>query len=113
MGECIFDPFWIRLGIRLAPASAGPQNGFATDPQTDPKRIAKRIQNGSKTHPSRGKREFGDPPLDLSGGPFGGTLGDPLDPFLDPFAGPAGLGAAGLDPKRIPTRIENGSKTDP
>ena len=51
------DPFRIRSGIRLQiPPGLGPKR--------IPKQIPKRIENGSKTHPSRGKRVPGDPPGD-------------------------------------------------
>ena len=115
------DAFLIRFrsvwgsvwGSVLAPAPAGPQNGFANGSpnrsETDRKRIDKRIQNGSKAHPPRGKRGSGirrRARLGVRLGSVGGSVGGFV---LDPFAGPAGLGPAGLDPKSI---SPNGSKTD-
>ena len=125
MGECVFDPFWIRLGIclgiRFSPSPGGTpkrickripkqiRNGSKTDRQTDPKRI-------KSASPSR-EAWFGDPPQGPSGGPFGVRWGIRWRICFGSVcrasrAGACWVGSQKHLPKRIENGSPNGSKTD-
>ena len=98
---CVVDPFLDLFGDPFWPQPRDPPNGS----ETDPNRIAKRIQNGyaSLSRETWVRGSATGPVWGSVGGSVWGSVGGSV---LDPFAGPAELGGGWVESQTHP-------KTDP